>query len=205
VPRLLSHPCTETCLFAAVNLIKEKRTGELKGRTYADGSVQRSLYDKSETTSPTVATDALLYTLLIDAKERRDVAKADVVGAYLNADMDKFMVMKLTEEAVDIMVKVDSLYAKFVALDNNKPVFYLQLKKALYGCVQSALLWYELFAHTLLDMGYELNPYDSCDANKTIEGSQCTVAWYVDDKKISHINPDVVTMVIEKIEEQFGK
>jgi Reverse transcriptase (RNA-dependent DNA polymerase) len=189
----------------AVNLIKEKRTGELKGRTCADGSIQRSLYDKSETTSPTVATDALMYTLLIDAKERRDVATADVVGAYLNADMDQFTVMKLTGDAVNIMIQVDSSYAQFVSRENNKPVLYLQLKKALYGCVRSALLWYELFANTLLDMGFELNPYDSCVANKIIEGTQCTVAWYVDDNKISHKNPSVVTSVIEQIEERFGK
>jgi hypothetical protein len=31
----------------AINLIKEKRDGRLKGRTVADGRPQRSLYDKS--------------------------------------------------------------------------------------------------------------------------------------------------------------
>ena len=31
------------------------------------------------------------------------------------------------------------------------------------------------------------------------------IAWYVDDNKISHVDPDVVTKVIEKIEERFGK
>jgi Reverse transcriptase (RNA-dependent DNA polymerase) len=79
------------------------------------------------------------------------------------------------------------------------------LKKALYGCVKSALLWYELFANTLKDMGFELNPYDACVANKIIEGTQCTIAWYVDDNKISHVNPEVVSDVILKIEERFGK
>jgi Reverse transcriptase (RNA-dependent DNA polymerase) len=138
----------------AVNLIKEKRTGELNGRTCADGSVQRSLYDKSKFTSPTVASDALLYTLIIDAKERRDVATADVVGAYLNADMDQFTLMKLTGDTVDIMISVNKRYQPFVSTENGKPVLYLQLKKALYGCVKSALLWYELFANTLKDMGF---------------------------------------------------
>jgi Reverse transcriptase (RNA-dependent DNA polymerase) len=181
----------------AVNLIKEKRTGEIKGRTCADGSVQRSLYDKSETTSPTVATDSLMYTILVDAKERRDVATADVVGAYLNADMDAYTLMKLTGETVDIMVKVDDMYKKYVTYENNKPV--------LYGCVKSALLWYDLFANTLKDLGFELNPYDPCVANKMIEGKQCTIVWYVDDNKISHVNPAVVTDIILKIEERFGK
>jgi hypothetical protein len=54
-------------------------------------------------------------------------------------------------------------------------------------------------------MGFELNPYDPCVANKIIDGTQCTVVWYVDDNKISHVKPTVVSMIIKKIEEKFGK
>ena len=32
--------------------------------------------------------------------------------------------------------------------------------KAIYGCVQSALLWYQLFYKHLKDLGFKLNPYD---------------------------------------------
>jgi hypothetical protein len=58
----------------AINLIKEKRDGRLKGRTVADGRPQRFLYSKAETASPTVSADALMLLLMIDAKEGRDVA-----------------------------------------------------------------------------------------------------------------------------------
>ena len=54
-------------------------------------------------------------------------------------------------------------------------------------------------------MGFELNPYDHCVANTMIDGSQCTVGWYVDDNKVSHINDDVNTMIVNEIEEKFGK
>ncbi|KAI2490729.1 Reverse transcriptase (RNA-dependent DNA polymerase) [Fragilaria crotonensis] len=47
----------------AINLIKEKRCGKLKGRTVADGRAQRTLYDKSETASPTVGTDSLMISI----------------------------------------------------------------------------------------------------------------------------------------------
>jgi hypothetical protein len=30
------------------------------------------------------------------------------------------------------------------------------------------------------------------------------IAWYVNDTKISHVDPNVVTEVINQIEEQFG-
>ena len=189
----------------AINLIKEKRSGKIKGRTCANGRPQRKLYTKEETASPTVATDSLLLSLVIDAKEGRDVAVADVEGAYLHADMDDYTLLKLTGVDVDIMCKVNESYVKFVTTENNKRVLYLRLVKALYGCVKSAVLWYELFASTLTKMGFVLNPYDPCVANKLIEGSQCTIVWYVDDNKISHVNPKVVTSIIEGIESRFGK
>ena len=34
---------------------------------------------------------------------------------------------------------------------------------------------------------------------------QCTIGWYVDDNKISHMDARVVTAIIERIEEKFGK
>ena len=121
------------------------------------------------------------------------------------ADMDDFVLIKLTGDAVDIMCKANNKYEIFVAVESGKRVLYLRLLKALYGCVKSALLWYELFTSTLQEMGFELNPYDPCVANKMINGKQCTIGWYVDDNKISHVDPDVVTSIIEKIEEKFGK
>jgi hypothetical protein len=84
-------------------------------------------------------------------------------------------------------------------------VLYARLDKAIYRCVKSALLWYNLFTSKLKDMGFVLNAYDHCIANCNIDGSQCTVAWYVDDNKISHKDPAVVTRIIELIETQFDK
>ena len=189
----------------AINLIKEKRCGKIKGRTCADGRSQRELYEKHETSSPTISTESLLISLIIDALEERDVAVADVVGAYLKAYMKDFVLLKLTGQTVGIITEVNPKYKEFVTYEKGKPVLYLQLLKALYGCVQSGLLWYELFSTTLQDMGFKLNPYEPCIANNMIDGHQCTIGWYVDDTKISHKDPNTVTKVIEKIEEKFGK
>jgi hypothetical protein len=150
----------------AINLIKEKRCGRIKGRTCADGRPQRGLYTKEQTASPTVSTDALMLSLMIDALEQRDVATADVTGAYLHADMNDFVVIKLTGDAVGLMCKANPKYQVFTTVEQGQNVLYLQLLKALYGCVQSALLWYDLFVSTLQELGFELNPYDLCVANK---------------------------------------
>ena len=70
-------------------MIREKRDGNIKGRTVADGRAQRGLYEKSQTASPTVATDALMLSIMIDAYEGRNIATADVAGAYLKAFIDR--------------------------------------------------------------------------------------------------------------------
>jgi hypothetical protein len=189
----------------AINLIKEKRDGVLKGRTVADGRAQRSLYPKSQTASPTVGTDALLLSIMIDAYENRDVATADVVGAYLKAFMDDYVLMKFTGDSVDILCKLNPEHVRNTTVENGTKVLYVRLIKAIYGCVKSALLWYDLFHGHIKDMGLVLNPYDSCVANFTIEGKQCTIASYVDDTKISHVNSEVVTSIIDQIEERFDK
>jgi hypothetical protein len=38
-----------------------------------------------------------------------------------------------------------------------------------------------------------------------IKGKQCTILWYIDDLKISHIDKDVVTKILEIIDEHYGK
>ena len=76
-------------------MIKEKRGGDLKGCTCADGSTQQSSYSKDETASPTISNDALMILLMIDAIKWRDVGTADVTGAYLWASMDDFVILKV--------------------------------------------------------------------------------------------------------------
>ena len=63
----------------------------------------------------------------------------------------------------------------------------------------------DLYVKTLKGMGFVLNPYDRCVANKEINGKQCTIAWYVDDNKISHMDPKVVTEILDAIKGHFGE
>ena len=54
-----------------------------------------------------------------------------------------------------------------------------------------------------MDIGLQLNYYYMCVANKYISGKHCTIAWYVDDNKVSHVEQDVIYDVINKVEEKF--
>jgi hypothetical protein len=49
--------------------IKQKRDGKIKGRTVAGGNKQRNYISKEDASSPTVATESVLFSCIIDAEE----------------------------------------------------------------------------------------------------------------------------------------
>ena len=77
----------------------------------------------------------------------------------------------------------------------------MKLKKDLYGTLQAALLFWRNLTSSLQKWGFEINSYDWCVANKTVNGKQMKVVSHVDDLKISHQNGDTVDALIRKLRE----
>ena len=80
----------------------------------------------------------------------------------------------------------------------------MKVLQVIYGCLESAILWYNLYVTTFKGMGFKLNPYDLCVANKITNIKKCTIIWYVDDIKINHVNPAVVDSMIKELTRHFG-
>ena len=187
--------------------LKQKRNGDIKGRGCADGRPQRLYKQKSETSSPTAAIESIFITGLIDAQENRDVAIVDIPGAFLQTAASDNTIIKLQGAIVKIMLKINPLWSKFVVLVGKKqvPTIYSEAIKALYGTVDAAKLFYDNLCHVLIDeLGFTMNSYDGCVANKVINNKQCTIAFHVDDLKISHRDEEVVTNIIEELNKRFG-
>jgi Reverse transcriptase (RNA-dependent DNA polymerase) len=164
---------------------KKKRFDSIKARGCADGRKQRLYKSKEETSAPSVAIESLMLSCTIDARELRYVITADIPGAFMQADIDETVHMKLEGPLAHLLVKMkNKKYGKFVTQTHGKEIIYVQLKKALCGTLQAALLFWRDLSSKLTNLGFRLNPYDSCVANKTINGKQCTVLWHVDDFKI---------------------
>ena len=186
--------------------LKEKRCGKIKARGCADGRKQRAYIGKEEASSPTVMIESLLLSCVIDAAEGRDVATVDIPGAFMQADMDETVHVRMEGRMAELIVKLDpKLYRPFIIHEKGKPVLYAELLKALYGTLRAALLFWELLSRQLIQWGFVVNPYDWCVANKTVNGKQCTVLWHVDDLKISHVETTVVDGIISQLNERFGK
>ena len=128
---------------------------------------------------------------VVDAWENRKVAVLDVPSAFMQVDMDK-----LDHE----------LYSSYITEEQGEKVMYVELLKALYGTLRAArLFWKKLQAKLVKDWGFVPNRYDSCVVNKKVDGKQLTMAWHVDDLKVSHEEERVLDEFIVMMEKEFGQ
>ena len=121
----------------ALVCIVEKRTGDIKARKCVVCSKQRTFpgYVKSEWASPTVSTDGVIITSVIEAHQGRDVAVVDLPNAFLNADNNEQTLMLLKGKLTELMVQINpQLYQKYIITSSKgEPMLYVCLSKALYG------------------------------------------------------------------------
>ena len=174
---------------------------KMKARLVAGGNDQdKSVYDNIS--SPTVSMEAVMCIIAIAAIQRRKIATVDITGAYLEVVMPEGdeVLMELDPVLTKLVKELDPTAEQFV---NDKGKLVVRLKRALYGCVQSARLWYEKLRETLINFGFVANPYDPCTFNKTISGHQVTVAFHVDDLLITSVSDDAITAVIQYLKENF--
>ena len=53
-------------------------------------------------------------------------------------------------------------------------------------------------------MVYQRNEYDWCVMNKNYNDKQCTIIWHIDDLKMSHVDPDIVSSILADIDSEYG-
>ena len=59
--------------------------------------------------------------------------------SFLSADMDEDVKMALRGRLAELMVNIaPQIYTHFVIYEKGRPVLYVNLKEALYGCLGSA-------------------------------------------------------------------
>ena len=186
--------------------LKQKRSGKIKARGCADGRPQWAYIPQEDARAPTVSIEAVFMTAVIDAMENRTVAVVDIPGAFMQADMDPGVYMRIDGAMAELLMEIDDdMYQPNMVMEKGKPVIYVGLLKALYGTLRAARLFWETLSGKLQEWGFTLNASDSCVANKYLDGQQCTITWHIDDLKISHVDEQVVRSIIQKIQNTFGQ
>ena len=142
-----------------------------------------SLYD--DVSSPTVNLTTL-YTILAIAAHvvGHNLTAIDIKGAYLNASF----------KSVEVHMKIPAYLARlfvpvYMQLQNRKVSEYLEkdgslivkIKKALYGRVESARLWYDHLCATLLSIGYKVSQFDRGLFYKDTDTGKSLICLHVDD------------------------
>jgi hypothetical protein len=190
----------------------EKRDGSVKARTCVNGSTQRGYMDRDEATSPTASTESILLTAVIDAQQRRDVMTADIPNAFVQTSLGEKPVgeritMKIRGPLVDMLIEMSpETYSEYVVYEGPKrsKVLYVLMIMALYGMLQSSLLYYKKFRKDIESIGFKVNDYDPCVANRIVNGKQHTVTWHVDDLKSSHVDPKVNDEFLEWLQKKYA-
>jgi hypothetical protein len=169
-----------------------------KGRLVAGGHMQHSVaYDIS---SPTASLESVYLVNAIAAKEGRQVVTADVPGAYLNADMVGTVYMRLDANLSGLLVSLDPSYEEFLDPDGK---LIVKLKKAIYGCKESAKLWYDHISALITKLGFIVNPLEPCIFNKMYGDIQCTICLYVDDLLITCVDEKIIDELIKELQSSF--
>ena len=175
---------------------------KLKARLVGDGASQdKTLYDNIS--SPTVALQSVMMCLCIAAREGRKIAAIDIGGAYLNAEM--------TGE--EVYMELEPMLARLLAKECPEVKPYLdergklicKLDRALYGCVQSAKLWYDTLVEFLKSLNFVQNVVDACVFNRTeSDGTQTTLLLFVDDLLVLSSASGISEELSYQLKQRFG-
>ncbi len=191
-------------VLSSLIFLKEKKSRVIKARSCANQNQQREHIAKEEAVALTITLESVFIKSTIDAKESRKVVTVDILETFLHADNKDYVIMKMVGMLAELMVKTNpKLYRQYVILEKGRSVLYLRLQKVLYGMMKSALLFYRKLVSELQEMGFEINPYDPCVANKTVNGTQMTIRWHVDDLMMSHLSQDKIMKVVQGIKDIY--
>jgi hypothetical protein len=174
------------------------RFQKVKARIVANSAQQnRELYDFIS--APTVDPEDVMMTLAIAAKYKYFVATMDIGGAYLNASMVDEVYVEFSPLLSQYILSVCPQYASF--LHQNK--LYVQLDRALYGCIQSARLWYNTIAKFLLEIGFTKSLTDECVFHIQFNQQKMIVTISVDDLLIVASAKELIGWLHQQLCEKF--
>jgi hypothetical protein len=179
---------------------------KLKARPVVGGDCQdRRLHTRANIFSPTASTSPIIIIAQIAAAEGRHVISLDIGSADLNArmpkdDPNKLVFMALAPTIADILIDIDPSNKAFLHPNGSTIV---DLDQALYGSIESAVVWYKELSTFLRSIGFEPNPYEKCILNKKHPDGQTTIAVYVDDLLITSVTQAQAEAAVDALRDKY--
>jgi hypothetical protein len=96
------------------------------------------------------------------------------------------------------------LFAPYAVNEGKSKVIYVKMNMAFYGMMIASLLYYKKVKKDIESIGFKVNPYNPCVANRTVNGKQHTVTWHVNDLNSSHVDPKVNEDFLELLKLKYA-
>jgi hypothetical protein len=174
---------------------------KMKARMVAGGHRQdKDDYSYEETSSPTCSLSSIYTAITVAVNKGMKISTIDVPGAYLNAEMKKDIYMWLNTDVCNTLLKLRPNWEQYMSHGR----MCVKLKKALYGCVESAKLWYLRMFELLSDIGYECSAVDQCVFRKTVNDMMVVITVHVDDFLVMYDDPGMFDELKSHLEKSFG-
>ena len=92
-------------------------------------------------------------------------------------------------------------YRNFIYTDKRvRKCMYPEANKAVYGTLETSLLFWGKLSKILEEMVYHRNEYYWFIMNKIIDDNQCTILWYVNALKTLHIDLAIIPRVLADVD-----
>ena len=142
--------------------------------------------------------------MIVDAQDKCDVAVVDLPAQFLQTEMIEVIYLKVPGPLALLLVEHEpSIWKKYLRKENGKPIIYVLCNKSIYGTLNAEILAYKKLTKYFVEWGFKMNPYEPCLWDKDIDGKQFTIIFHVDDLKLLHVDPSVVTMIINKLKDAY--
>ena len=128
----------------AVNLMKEKTSGEIKGGTCINGGKQRGYIKKEDAVSPTVLTESVSLTAAMEAKEGCKVCACDAPNAFAPTKLDdatERIILMLHGLAAELLCEMAPVHKPFLEKERGQSVLHLECTNVICGTLKAALLF----------------------------------------------------------------
>ena len=111
----------------------------IEAKTVANGSTKRFYIDRDGASSPTAASNNIIFTGVIEAKQGTDVMINHVPNYFVKTPVpqdegDEIIIMNIWGELVDIICKIlPEIHEPYVRFDkkNGEKIIYVRMLKAL--------------------------------------------------------------------------
>jgi hypothetical protein len=178
---------------------------KLKGRIVACGNFQGPA-ENLRTSSPTVDYHDVLLMLNLAWIQGQSIGTIDIAGAYLKAELppqqSKKYFLRLPKYIADVLCK---LYPEFKVHRLSNGDIIVEIVKALYGLIQSALLWYEKCSGILKELSFVASSIDGCLFYRHMDDAIEWIVLHVDDMLIGMHDKNALVQLSMDLKQKLGE